>query len=166
MLSEGIYMKTSRIIGIGIYFIILSLFFSAIAYTQGIGEFRDRGFRGDRERIHQQLNLTSEQETKINALRTEYRKTMIDTRSEIQKIQLNIQNEMRSDNPNMNLIEGLVKNQENLRTTMRLARLTHRNDVASLLTPEQQEIFKQRFTERREFDGRRDGKRPRGSGRR
>ena len=123
------------------------LFFSSSLEAQmrggGYGDRGQRGERSDRVRIYDRLDLTSEQQNKLDGIRTAHRKQMIDKRAEIQKIRLTIQAEMRKDEPDMQAIEEKVKEQESLRTNMQLARVRHWNDVREVLTPEQREIWQQ-----------------------
>jgi Spy/CpxP family protein refolding chaperone len=158
-------MAAKRIFTFTLSAIMLFFVFTSMADAQGRAEPRERGFRGDRERIHTRLNLTQEQEAEISTLRTEHRKNMIDIRSEIRKIQLDLETELKADHPDMNKVEGLVKQQENLRTTQRLGQISHRNEVSALLTHEQREIYNQRYMGFRDSWDRRGGMRRGGSGR-
>jgi Spy/CpxP family protein refolding chaperone len=165
LISEEFSMSPKRIFTFALGAVMLFFVFSSMSYAQGRAEPRERGFRGDRERIHTRLNLTEEQDATINTLRAEHRKKMIDIRSEIRKIQVDLEAELKADNPDMNKVEGLVKQQENLRTTQRLGQISHRNEVSALLTPEQREIYNQRYMGYRDTWDRRGGMRRGGNGR-
>ncbi len=120
------------------------LFFSASLDAQMRGGFGERGMRGerpDRMRLHERLDLTAEQESKLSGIRSVHQKQMIDKRAELQKIRLSLQEEMRKDTPDMQAIENMIKEQESIRTNLQRARVTHWNDVREVLTPEQREIW-------------------------
>lgn len=123
------------------------LFFSSTldAQMRG-GERGERGFRGerpDRVRIYDKLDLTSGQEAQLSELRTQHQKQMIDKRGELQKLRLSIRQEMRQETPDMSAIENMVEQQGELRIEMKLARVSHWNNVREVLTPEQREIWQE-----------------------
>jgi Spy/CpxP family protein refolding chaperone len=114
----------------------------------GYGERGSRGERPDRVRLHEQLDLTGDQESKLSEIRTAHQKQMIDKQAELRKLRLSIQEEMRKDNPDMTAVQTLIRNQESLRTNVQLERIKHFNDIREVLTPEQREIWQKN---RREF---------------
>ncbi len=122
------------------------LFFSSTLDAQMRGERGERGFRGerpDRVRIYDKLDLTSGQEAQLSELRTQHQKQMIDKRGELQKLRLSIRQEMRQETPDMSAIENMVEQQGELRIEMKLARVSHWNNVREVLTPEQREIWQE-----------------------
>ena len=67
-------------------------------FGQGRSGFgRELGWNDD-------LNLTSEQIKQIDSYRTDFRKTQIDLRADIQKMRLDLQDLLRSDDPNQKAI--------------------------------------------------------------
>ncbi len=142
------------------------LFFSSTLDAQmrgGFGDRGERGFRGerpDRIRVHERLDLTSEQEAQLSEFRTQHQKQMIDKRAEVQKLRLSIREEMRQESPDMSAIENMVEQQGAILTEMMHARVSHWNNVRDVLTPEQREIWQQYRRGFGEFGDRR------GSGRR
>jgi len=122
----------------------------------GNGERGPRGERPDRVRVHEQLDLTAEQESKLSEIRISHQKQMIDRQADLRKLRLSIQEEMQKENPDMAAVENLIKNQESLRTTLQLERIQHWNEVREILTPEQRELWQQNrrgFREFRDFRG-------------
>jgi len=122
----------------------------------GYGERGPRGERPDRVRLHEQLDLTAEQESKLSEIRITHQKQMIDRQADLRKLRLSIQEEMQKENPDMAAVENLIKNQESLRTTLQLERIQHWNEVREILTPEQRELWQQNrrgFREFRDFRG-------------
>ncbi len=122
------------------------LFFSSTLDAQMRGERGERGFRGerpDRVRIYDKLDLTTGQEAQLSELRTQHQKQMIDKRGELQKLRLSIRQEMRQETPDMSAIENMVEQQGELRIEMKLARVSHWNNVREVLTPEQREIWQE-----------------------
>lgn len=136
----------------------LLLFSSSLEAQKRGGGHADRGYRGerpDRVRLHDRLDLTEEQQSKLDGIRTAHQKKMIDNRAEFQKIRLSVREETRKAEPDMRAIEDLVKKQETLRTAMQLERIKHWNNIREVLTPEQQEIWQQHRRGFGEFGDRR-----------
>jgi Spy/CpxP family protein refolding chaperone len=158
-------MKLTKLRSMSLLSLAALLLFATSLDAQMRGRDSERGFRGDgprRAEIHNELNLTEEQETKLTALRTEHQKAMIDKRAALQKARLDIRTEMVKDQPDMQAIERMIKNRETLRSEMQLNQVKHWNEIREILTPEQREIWNQHkrsFGERgARWDGRRGGR--------
>jgi len=122
------------------------------------GGFGERGMRGERPHrmwLHEMLDLTAEQESRLSALRTAHQTQMIDKRAELQKIRISIREEMVKDAPDMTAVKNMIKKQEEIRTNLQLARVKHWNDVREILTPEQREIWQKHRRGFGEFGDRR-----------
>jgi Spy/CpxP family protein refolding chaperone len=87
------------------------------------------------------LNLSTEQKDAITKLQTQHQNEMIDFRSQIDKINLQIQNERMKLNPDGNKIKNLITQRNEIKTKMDLARESHRQSVYNLLTDEQKQNF-------------------------
>jgi len=106
--------------------------------AQGFGK-RDGDRFNVRERIHEQLNLTEEQESKIEELRFSHESTMIDLKAELEKKELALQ-ELKSKN-NYTRDEFLALTDEiiKVKNKIELARAIHQMDVYEILDLDQRE---------------------------
>jgi len=120
---------------------------------QGYGYVNDYGNRDgkrnrDKDRIHEKLNLTDEQETKIESLRISHQKQMIDFRAELEKKELELQELKYKGEYTREDYIGKIKELSEIRNRIQLARANHQMDVYELLDPEQKATwndFKKRF---------------------
>ncbi len=111
----------------------------------GLSAQRYGGVGSGRMAMRSDLNLTTEQIQKISDLRLELQKQQIDRGSELQKLRLELQEEMRTSNPNKKALNSLLEQINTIETQMEKARINHRLEVRSLLTDEQRVLFDQRF---------------------
>jgi periplasmic protein CpxP/Spy len=158
-------MKRTKLRSMSFFSLIALLLFVTSLDAQMRGRESERGLRGDgprRAEIHNELNLTEEQETKLTALSAEHQKAMIDKRAALQKARLDIRAEMVKDQPDMQAVEKMIRNREALRSEMQLNRVQHWNEIREMLTPEQREIWNQHKRSIGErgmrWDGRRGGR--------
>jgi Spy/CpxP family protein refolding chaperone len=91
-----------------------------------------------KEKIHDRLNLTEEQKDKIETLRNEHQKLMIDLKSELDKQKIEMR-ELKGKHPvNRNDVLNKVSKMNETHHKIALARENHLMDIYELLTPEQQ----------------------------
>ena len=102
----------------------------------------ERESRGP-ERMDQLLNLTDEQEAKIEKLRTEMQRTMVQHRSKVQLARIDLRELMASDAPDRAAVEKKLKEISDLQVKQRMMAFDHRAEVEKLLTPEQKKIWKE-----------------------
>lgn len=108
-------------------------------------------------RLHEELNLTAEQESKLDDLRNEHQKQMIDLRAELDKARLENQTLRRSDELNRSDILDQTNKMNSIKNKMAEMRTNHFMDVYSNLNDEQRKIWKdqkQDRPDRRDFDKR------------
>ncbi len=93
----------------------------------------------------QKLNLTEDQQNKIEDLRTKHQKEMIDLRADLQKKELTLRELRSKDDVSRDDIVNAVKNVNSSRNEMAVARANHRYDVYETLTADQKKIWKDNF---------------------
>jgi len=94
--------------------------------------------------IHEKLNLTPEQEKKIDDLRTNHQKKMIDLRADMQKLHLEkkeLLNKSNYDRKSFLALEDKIMKQKNVIET---AVANHQMDVYELLDANQKVIWNKR----------------------
>ncbi|UCD37594.1 MAG: Spy/CpxP family protein refolding chaperone [Fidelibacterota bacterium] len=99
------------------------------------------GFGGHHKTWDKDLDLTKEQKEKITGLRTDFQKEAIDMRADMQKLRLELQEQMRTEKPDRKAIEATVDKITAKQNTMMMARVNTHLDVRGVLTPEQREKF-------------------------
>lgn len=102
----------------------------------------------DKMRVHEKLNLTEDQQSKIDDLRSEHQKKMIDLRSEMQKSRLALKELRRKGEYNRSEYLEAVEKLNQIRNNIAVSAAEHRMDVYEMLNDEQKEIWNK-------FDGRR-----------
>ena len=131
----------SRLMGLAV----LALAAGTLAFAQqGTGQrvVVEKKVRGP-EKMDQLLNLTDEQESKIEKLRGEMQRTMVQNRSKIQIARIDLRELMDADTPDRGAIEKKLKEISDLQVKQRMAMFDHRADVEKLLTPDQKKIWKE-----------------------
>jgi Spy/CpxP family protein refolding chaperone len=107
-------------------------------YGRGFGE-RD-GFR-DRDRIHEKLNLSEEQKSKIEDLKIDHRREMIELKSELEIKELELQELRVKGNYTRDEYIAKVTELGEIRNKMNLAKANHQMDIYALLDNSQKEIW-------------------------
>lgn len=108
--------------------------------AQGFDD-RDRDRFKFRERIHEQLNLTEEQESKLQDLKFKHQSEMIDLKAELEKEEL-AQQELKSKG-NYTREEFLAGIDEliKIKNKIEIARANHQMDVYEILDSAQKETW-------------------------
>lgn len=115
--------------------------------------------------IVEALNLTPEQQRKLEDLRYQQRKEAADLRRDMELKRLDLQRELDRDTPNTAAVDRLLDEQGALRTKLGKAKIHHMLDMKKILTPEQWSKVKDRMQARRaERMGNRLGRRGPGRG--
>ena len=107
-------------------------------YPQKSDQPRGERFRG---RMMEKLNLTDEQKDKIQQLRIEHQKAMIDLRADMQKKKLALKELTAKGNYSRNDYLNLVNDINSARNKIEAARANHRMDVYSTLDDQQKKTF-------------------------
>ena len=103
-----------------------------------------------RQNIYSKLNLTDEQQDKIEQLRINHQKKMVDLRADLEKSQLELKDLMIKGNYSRTDYLKIVQNIQKKKEVMATERANHQMDVYEILTPEQKEIWND---SRGNFDG-------------
>ncbi|MFN0157994.1 MAG: Spy/CpxP family protein refolding chaperone [Bacteroidota bacterium] len=103
---------------------------------------RDEGDRRPRQEMKEKLNLSEDQESKVEKLRTDHLKKMVQLRAKAQEARIDLKALHRTDNPDKDAIETAIRNISGLKLEMSLAQSRHHFAVREILTPEQRKVFK------------------------
>lgn len=87
--------------------------------------------------LQKRLNLTDAQIDKLELMKAENRKKMIDKRAAIEKLQVDLKLATRNMNMDMAKIEGIIRQISGIEMDMKIARLKSFDQAKSVLTPEQ-----------------------------
>ncbi len=128
-------------------------------------DYKGRG--GGRKVLMEDINLDSNQLKQVRKFRSETRKRMIKTKSEIGLVQIDFQEELHKDKPDKAKLDKLINEIAELQAEMTRTKLGMQVKMTGILTPEQ----KQKILERMDasaFGGhdRRPNDRDRGGSRR
>ena len=114
----------------------LSVLGQGYGYGNDYGDKDGKRYR-DKDRIHEKLNLTDEQENKIEGLRINHQKQMIDFRAELDKKELELQELNNKGEYTRDEFIAKIKELSEIRNRMQLAGANHQMDIYELLDPEQ-----------------------------
>ncbi len=129
-------MKKVSIIGGLILIVIIAA--AVNFYPQKSDGPRGERFRG---KMIEKLKLTDDQKDKIEQLRIEHQKAMIDLRADMQKKSLALKELMRKGNYSRSDYLNLANDISSARDKIAAARANHRMDVYELLDDQQKKIF-------------------------
>ena len=87
------------------------------------------------------LDLTDEQQVKMEKLSLEHRLANIDLRAEQKKLRLAMKEELLKDQPDKKALEKIAKSIAANHEKMQMSRVAHMLDVRKILTPEQWKMF-------------------------
>jgi Spy/CpxP family protein refolding chaperone len=105
-------------------------------------------------RMHENLNLTKQQTSKLEDLRIKHQEQMIDFRAELDKARLENQKLRRSDKLNRSEFLNQTKKMSSIKNKMAEARANHLMDVYETLNDEQRKTWNDLRWDRPKF---RDG---------
>ncbi|MBT8378193.1 MAG: periplasmic heavy metal sensor [Ignavibacteria bacterium] len=131
----------------------ISILSQGYGYGNNFGD-RDGLRERNRDRIHEKLNLTENQESRIEALRINHQKQMIDFRADLEKKQLEMQELKNNGNYSREEYISLTKEISKVKSEMHLASANHQMDVYDLLDSSQKEIWNQFSKRNHKFEGR------------
>ena len=100
-----------------------------------------RGFSKAHMGWDDQLKLTPQQVEQIQKSRTVLQTKCIDLRADLQKLQLELREQMRADRPNKKTIDATIDKIAAKQAALQKLRVGHHQEVRALLTDEQKQIF-------------------------
>jgi Spy/CpxP family protein refolding chaperone len=100
------------------------------------------------------LELSTEQESKISDLQLKFKKEIIPLDSEIDQLRSDINLELTSDNFSESKIKKLTEDISRLQKDLEFKRILHQRAIRDLLTVEQKKKFDLHLLSQREFRGR------------
>jgi len=110
-------------------------------FTVGLYAQPERGMGNRKAKIAEKLNLTVEQEKKIETLRTAHQKQMIDLAADMAKLHLEKKELMNKGSYDRKTLVALEEKIIKQRDIIDLARINHQMDVYEILDAQQKEIW-------------------------
>ena len=143
-------MKTMKIKMITVFALALlfSLNANIMAQQQGYGQGnrKDGNFNQQKGFFCKNIpNLTEDQQTKIEKLRTAHMKDVLDHRNQMGEKRAKLQTLQTADNVNMDEINILIEEMGKIRIEKQKKAAAHRQSVRNLLTDEQKVYFDSRM---------------------
>jgi Spy/CpxP family protein refolding chaperone len=137
-------MKAQKI-SITVMAVALLLLSTNLFAQRGAGNNREDRPRGNQQEICQNIpDLTTEQETKIEALRVDHLKKTNDYRNQLNELRAKKQTLMTSEKTDLNAINGVIDQMTGLQNKMMKEKAKMHQDVRSLLTDAQKVYFDSR----------------------
>lgn len=117
------------------------LLFSFLNPSDGFAQPKQKLYgKNFKENMTEKLNLSKEQQDKISELRAKHQKEMIDLKAELQKKMIDKRELRNSDFTRAELLSS-VKEINEIKNKIAIARANHQMDIYELLTPEQRKIW-------------------------
>lgn len=130
-------MKTKFLLALVAIFV-LSLFTDSFAQMERM-KMRERM----RDRIEEKLNLTDSQKAKIEELRINHQKKMIDMKANLEKKQVELRALRSSDKLNRGELLKLTKEISEIKNSMTVEMANHQMDIYELLDNNQKQIWRE-----------------------
>jgi len=111
---------------------------------RGNKHFEGNEPHSERGMHHRIPNLTPDQETKLNDLRTKHLKEITPLRNELLEKRARLNTLQSSEKPDMAAINKLIDEMGTLKTNLMKKQAAHRNEVSQILTDEQRVHFNAR----------------------
>jgi len=108
-------------------------------FKKGMGE----GFEGHMKFICEKLQLTDQQVSKIESLRSEHMKKMIDLKADLKKNMIDLKSIREKDNFTRGDVISGVEKANKIKNDIALAKANHLLDLWDTLTPEQKKLVKE-----------------------
>jgi len=90
-------------------------------------------------RVAKELNLTADQQKKINEIHYNYASKIIELRAQLQKKHLELNKLLSSEKYSKQDLESILKEMADYETQLRLNRILEIEEMKSVLTPEQRD---------------------------
>ena len=94
-------------------------------------------------RLADKLDLSEEQKAELKDLATSHRKDMIKMKADREIAEVELQESVRQEEPDLDVIEDQIRSIANLEAQMKFSQIKARIDAKSVLTEEQQEKLKE-----------------------
>lgn len=117
------------------------------------GKGYGQGNRGDRPFICDNLDLSDDQQTKMDALRTSHFKATQEQRDLLAEKQVKLDDLMNDDPTDQKAIEKIVKEISEIKSELMLSRINHRIEMRSLLNDDQKVKFDMMAGNHRNYGG-------------
>ncbi|MBN1301680.1 MAG: Spy/CpxP family protein refolding chaperone [Melioribacteraceae bacterium] len=141
--------------------LVIAFTFSSLLVSQPRQKYRDSRAGFEKQRLSEQLNLTEEQQDKIDQLRFDHQNGAIDIRSEINKNRLKLRKMMKDGEINKDEYFALVEKNNQLNSKLKTSRAQLFLGIYELLDDNQKEIWiENRQMNRMHRDGFRGNNRP------
>ena len=102
--------------------------------------------------MDEDLQLTKELRVQITEIRSAKQKQTIDLQADLDKLRLELREQMRADRPNRKEIDATLAEMNAKRTAIQQLHVDQHFQVRAILTPEQRDIFGSRPFGGRQFD--------------
>lgn len=89
-----------------------------------------------------ELGLTDEQETRLRAIKTAFKKEQITRKAQVDLVKVDLRQLLHNDQASMNEIEAIVNKMYALKAELRLASIKATREAKTVLTPEQRKKMK------------------------
>jgi Spy/CpxP family protein refolding chaperone len=89
--------------------------------------------------LREELNLTPDQVSKLQAIRLDFAEQALETWSDLILNRIRIQDALQQDEPSMNDVEKAIRNAYGLEADLQVQTIRAWNDARDVLTPEQRE---------------------------
>lgn len=123
--------------------IVLSILLTGSSFAQGFfGKGQGRGY--GQKAIAAELNLSDDQRSKLETLRTEHQKKMVDLRADMEKIHIEKRQLINSDNFDASKIRSIEEKLLMGLNNIHKVRIDHQEDVLKVLNKDQQKIWLER----------------------
>jgi Spy/CpxP family protein refolding chaperone len=153
LLREGVIemKKINRIFTVFLFFAFIGFYCLSAGAQEHQGQDSPEGRRhAFREKMAEELGLTEDQQAQIDAQRQEHAEAMRTIRTRLQESRSSLKDELEKSDPDSGLVESLVEEINELmgvRLRQRVERVLLMKDV---LTPEQEEKFKEHIEDMKE----------------
>lgn len=125
----------------------------ALIAQPGTGAGPGRGDRGAGPGLDRMLDLSEEQEAKIQDLRLQHQKEMLPLRSKLESLRDDLKLAMTADKFGKAKAEKIISEMEKIRAQLEIARVLHHQAIRDILTPEQRKEFDMNLLSGKGFRG-------------
>ncbi len=100
-------------------------------------------------KVAEKLNLTAQQKSQLEDINFQHQTKMVDIRHDMQLKMLDMRHELSKDSPSEAALDKLADQMASIRANMMKERFAHMLAVKKVLTPEQWNMVKEHFMQRR-----------------
>ena len=126
-----------------IYVLSISLLLPLLFSVNGFAQPKEKFKKNFRNNMIEKLNLTTEQKDKISDLRSKNQKEMIDLRADLKKKEIDMRDLRKDTKVTRDAVISKVKEINDVRDKIAIARANHQMDLYEILTPEQKKIWQE-----------------------